>query len=274
MIIASCSVPCFKKHKGKANATLTESFSVFYASFKLHRLMRNAAFPAESCSDHATRAEQRERRDAQSGSQQSKASNSSSLPEKKDDQPARTLAELVWPPDPLEEGLNALDDPLNRDEPKPLLHTELMAIGRTNACYRKSHRALLDQLKCLTGLCNPIFVNPATSIPLRQLLSTHPFLKTLLMSIAKIPNAPPRYPQETRVRNVLGLGESEGVPLRLNYRPGEEAEAAKPGPHDQRQQRRGPIVDPQEREALTQFHELVKQILAEERRKRSAATAS
>ena len=43
--------------------------------------------------------------------------------------PKRALPELMWPPDPLEEGLNALSDPLNRDEVKPLLHSELLAIG-------------------------------------------------------------------------------------------------------------------------------------------------
>lgn len=43
--------------------------------------------------------------------------------------PMVALSELQWPPDPLEEGPNALQDPLNRDEPKPLLHSELMAIG-------------------------------------------------------------------------------------------------------------------------------------------------
>lgn len=43
--------------------------------------------------------------------------------------PKRALPDLMWPPDPLEEGLNALSDPLNRDEVKPLLHSELLAIG-------------------------------------------------------------------------------------------------------------------------------------------------
>lgn len=50
------------------------------------------------------------------------------LPEQ--EPPMIALSELQWPPDPLEEGPNALHDPLNRDEPKPLLHSELMAIGK------------------------------------------------------------------------------------------------------------------------------------------------
>lgn len=50
--------------------------------------------------------------------------------------PLRTLASLLWPPDPLEDGLNALDDPLNRDEVKPLLHSELLAIGESKAYLR------------------------------------------------------------------------------------------------------------------------------------------
>lgn len=44
----------------------------------------------------------------------------------------KALSDLQWPPDPLEEGPNALQDPLNRDEPKPLLHSELMAIGESD----------------------------------------------------------------------------------------------------------------------------------------------
>lgn len=51
------------------------------------------------------------------------------IEDKRDDIPTRSLASLCWPPDPLEDGLNALNDPLNRDEPKPLLHSELLAIG-------------------------------------------------------------------------------------------------------------------------------------------------
>lgn len=51
----------------------------------------------------------------------------SDLPEK--EPPMVALSDLQWPPNPLEEGPNALQDPLNRDEPKPLLHSDLMAIG-------------------------------------------------------------------------------------------------------------------------------------------------
>jgi hypothetical protein len=52
-----------------------------------------------------------------------------SLQEEIAEKPMISLASLSWPPDPLEEGLNALNDPLNRDEAKPLLRSELLAIG-------------------------------------------------------------------------------------------------------------------------------------------------
>lgn len=93
------------------------------------------------------------------------------------------------------------------------------------------------------------------------MLSTHPFLKDLLTNISRIPNAPPKYPQSVRVRNILGLGEANGVPDRLNYRPKEEDRAGRgPGSH---------YVDPQETIALQKFGDLVKTILAEERQKRA-----
>ena len=50
--------------------------------------------------------------------------------------PFRSLDSLSYPPDPLEEGLNALNDPLNRDQPKPLLRTELLAIGASEILNR------------------------------------------------------------------------------------------------------------------------------------------
>lgn len=145
----------------------------------------------------------------------------------------------MWPPDPLEEGLNALSDPLNRDEVKPLLHSELLAI--------------------------------ATSVPLRQLLAKHPLLKDLLVTLSRIPNAPPRYPQNTRVRNILGLGEAEGVPNKFYYRPGEEESAA--AGHDRPSGGGGRLgmphpVNLEERKALLEFGDLVKGILREERSKR------
>lgn len=145
--------------------------------------------------------------------------------------PLRPLDSLMWPPDPLEEGLNALQDPLNRDEPKPLLRNELLAI--------------------------------ATSVPLREMLATHPFLKELLTELSRIPNAPPRFPQSKRVRDILGLGEAEGVPERLNYRPQEEAEdlASKRATSSKGR------VRAEERIALQRFNDLVKSILAEERSK-------
>jgi hypothetical protein len=149
-----------------------------------------------------------------------------------EDVPLKSLDSLMWPPDPLEEGLNALQDPLNRDEPKPLLRNELLAI--------------------------------ATSVPLRRMLATHPFLLNLLGDISRIPNAPPRYPQSKRVRDILGLGEAEGVPERFNYRPKEEAEDAT--------SRRGATsktsIGSEERIALQKFNELVKSILFEERSKK------
>lgn len=147
----------------------------------------------------------------------------------------------MWPPDPLEEGLNALSDPLNRDEPKPLLHSELLAI--------------------------------ATSIPLREMLSSHPFLKDMLQDIARIPNAPPKYPQSKRIRDVLGLGETDGIPNNFTYRPKEEADHAKDAftkrPNFNANSGR---IGEEERKALHQFNELVKTVLQEERAKSSAVT--
>lgn len=100
------------------------------------------------------------------------------------------------------------------------------------------------------------------------MLSTHPHLKTILTSISRIPNAPPRHPQENRVRNILGLGEHEGVPSRLNYRPGEEPDLDKSGKPIQSKWRHQPNVDMEERKTLAEFNVLVKQILQDERRKR------
>ena len=105
----------------------------------------------------------------------------------------------------------------------------------------------------------------ATSVPLRKMLSTHPYLRDILTTLSRIPNAPPRYPQETRLRNMLGLGELEGIPVQLNYRPAEEADAAaKVGSGSRRVGNICPA--PEEKEALRQFNELIKQILREERR--------
>jgi len=152
--------------------------------------------------------------------------------DEEEDVPLKSLDSLMWPPDPLEEGLNALQDPLNRDEPKPLLRNELLAI--------------------------------ATSVPLREMLAKHPFLRNLLGDLSRIPNAPPRYPQSKRVRDILGLGEAEGVPERFNYRPKEEA--------DDLAYKRGATskagIGSEERVALQKFNELVKSILLEERSKK------
>lgn len=145
--------------------------------------------------------------------------------------PLKSLDSLMWPPDPLEEGLNALQDPLNRDEPKPLLRNELLAI--------------------------------ATSVPLREMLATHPFLKDLLSDLSRIPNAPPKYPQSKRVRDILGLGEAEGVPERFNYRPSEEADDMA----FKRANTSKARIGAEERVALQRFNDLVKSILSEERSK-------
>lgn len=62
------------------------------------------------------------------------------------------------------------------------------------------------------------------------------------------------------MRNILGLGEANGVPDRLNYRPKE----------DDRYNRsnNGNYIDPEETKALQHFSDLVKSILTEERQKR------
>ncbi|KAL7006947.1 hypothetical protein EMMF5_003531 [Cystobasidiomycetes sp. EMM_F5] len=160
------------------------------------------------------------------------------IEDKRDDIPTRSLASLCWPPDPLEDGLNALNDPLNRDEPKPLLHTK--------------------------------------SVPLRRLLAKHPHLKDLLTNISKIPNQPPRYPQEVRIRNVLGIGDGDGVPRHLSYRPGEEADKAK---EQAARFRPGGVPPPssayvreEDRQALLEFQQLIKQILQNERRGNQPST--
>lgn len=99
---------------------------------------------------------------------------------------------------------------------------------------------------------------------MRQLLSTHPSLKDLLTNISRIPNAPPKFPQSIRVRNILGLGEAHGVPDRLNYRPKEDERNGRSFVH-------GPsYIDPEETKALQKFGDLVKSILAEERQKRDS----
>ena len=183
--------------------------------------------------------------------------------------PKRALPDLMWPPDPLEEGLNALSDPLNRDEVKPLLHSELLAIGAL------CRMLAVSALSCVRS--DRPKSPAATSVPLRQLLAKHPLLEDLLATLSRIPNAPPRYPQNTRVRNILGLGEAEGVPNKFYYRPGEEESAAtghdrpgagagarggggRPGmPHP---------VNLEERKALLEFGDLVKGVLREERSKR------
>lgn len=72
------------------------------------------------------------------------------------------------------------------------------------------------------------------------------------------------------MRNILGLGEHEGVPARLNYRPGEEPEFDKFGKPLHSKGRHQPFVDMEERKTLAEFNVLVKQILQEERRKRDS----
>lgn len=192
--------------------------------------------------------------------------------------PIRSLAGLLWPPDPEEEGLNALNDPLNRDEPKPLLHSELLAIGESKAsdgCH-----------PLLTALANASLPGEdliaATSVRLRQLLSTHPFLKDVLNKISRIPNYPPKFPQTVRIKQILGLGEDEGVPNALYYRPIEESgkKASQNQQHDRRNEHSMGLtagrtfVAEHEREALREFNEVVKAILGEERRKRNSGQAN
>jgi hypothetical protein len=72
------------------------------------------------------------------------------------------------------------------------------------------------------------------------------------------------------VRNILGLGEHEGVPSRLIYRPGEEPDLDKFGKPVQNKGRHQPDVDMEERKTLAEFNVLVKQILQEERNKRGS----
>lgn len=215
---------------------------------------------------------------------------STSLQEAQPPPPMKALSSLLWPPDPLEEGLNALDDPLNRDEPKPLFHNELMAIG-THTPNPSAHLALLalccdktDDTACgsvrwhvryscslkLTAIS--LRLPAATSIPMRRLLSTHPHLKDLLIKLSKVPNAAPRFPLEHRVRSILGLSESDGIPQHLSYRPGDGTVAE--GDRDQygfprKQNGLGLGMDEHERAALREFNELVKTVLSEERSKRS-----
>jgi len=215
--VGYCSVPCFKKHKAEfciSRTTTTVPTSSFIPTT-----------PAPSESEEIP-------------------VQSTSLQTDEKQAPIISLASLMWPPDPEEEGLNALNDPLNRNEPKPLLHSDLLAI--------------------------------ATSVPLRQLLSTHPFLKTVLTNLSRIPNNPPKFPQANRVKDILGLGEESGVPNVLYYRPGEETDSKRSKAsatckrHDPISNRPRHInVDENERSALLEFNELVKKILAEERKRRS-----
>lgn len=203
---------------------------------ELHILTRTP-FTAESCSSTEPKSAAQEKLVASGKTEKATtpAEKQGEAPPAKAEEeeiPLKSLDSLMWPPDPLEEGLNALQDPLNRDEPKPLLRNELLAI--------------------------------ATSVPLRRMLATHPFLLNLLGDISRIPNAPPRYPQSKRVRDILGLGEAEGVPERFNYRPKEEA--------DEAAARRGATskasIGSEERIALQKFNQLVKSILLEERSKK------
>ncbi|KAK9895289.1 hypothetical protein P389DRAFT_90924 [Cystobasidium minutum MCA 4210] len=201
-----CSVVCFKVHK------------------------------AEQCTSKTRPSNNNEQPVANTATQNGTvASSTAQAKQEEPEAPLKSLDSLMWPPDPLEEGLNALQDPLNRDEPKPLFRNELLAI--------------------------------ATSVPLREMLATHPFLKDLLGELSRIPNAPPKYPQSKRVRDILGLGEAEGVPERFHYRPSEEADdlsSKKPNSSKAR-------IGAEERVALQRFNDLVKEILTEERNKAGSA---
>ena len=105
------------------------------------------------------------------------------------------------------------------------------------------------------------------------MLSSQPYLVNILTTLSRIPNAPPRYPQEKRIRNILGLGEAEGVPVQLSYRPGEEADATQQSKFGPASSRKGNAqIDPEEREVLRKFNHLIKDILHEERSKRNAVT--
>lgn len=105
------------------------------------------------------------------------------------------------------------------------------------------------------------------------MLATDPHLKNVLQSVSRIPNAAPRFPQETRLRNLLGVGEGDGVPKQMSYRPGEEADKAKEASSRPAASGPGAHALPEETDAIHAFNEMIKEILSEERRRRSMPQA-
>ena len=101
------------------------------------------------------------------------------------------------------------------------------------------------------------------------MLATNPHLKNVLQSVSRIPNAAPRFPQETRLRNLLGVGEGDGVPKQMSYRPGEEADKAKEASSRPAAPGHGSHALPEELAALHAFNQVIKEILSEERQRRS-----
>jgi len=251
--VGYCSVGCFKKHKAESCVSKSTTSSSSTPSITPAAAAQSGSTSDSDADEHKSteQPDAEVHADSVAVAEAQPASEdqpSRSLHTDVEQPPIRSLAGLLWPPDPEEEGLNALNDPLNRDEPKPLLHSELLAI--------------------------------ATSVRLRQLLSTHPFLKDVLSKVSRIPNYPPKYPQATRVKHILGLGEEEGVPNTLAYRPGEESGKKggyTPSSNDKRYDPSASaarsFVDAHERQALQEFNEVVKAILAEERTKRNTAQA-
>lgn len=113
------------------------------------------------------------------------------------------MKDLHWPaePDPT-----LWDDPLQRDEIKPLRHSELEAIGRPVVHFPMTRGSSL-----VTAPPDQAVLEPATSTEIRALLAD-PAIRTPLSRLLSLPH----HARTASLRTLLGLS---AEPTPANYRP-------------------------------------------------------
>ena len=107
--------------------------------------------------------------------------------------PLRPLSSLRWPyvPEPP-----SYEDPLTKNDPKPLQLSQYVSIGRFTflSCYRKCYPVLI--LFCSAA--------PASSPEIRKALGSNPRLPGILRSLDSMP---PRE-RDIQMQRLLGIGET------------------------------------------------------------------
>ena len=124
--------------------------------------------------------------------------------DKEDDRPRKRLRDLVWPAEP-----NPIlwEDPLQRDDVKPLRPFEYEAIGN----YSKPSHSPEQRTNAKKGV---VLCFLATSPPLRSLLASTSLRNTLTRLTTQLP----RHLREASIRNLLSLPLTDQLPNQ-QYRP-------------------------------------------------------